>query len=155
MRPFHGDQPVAREASEPLDEPGQARFARVDLTGAEDSTLRVNGGAEVRACVAVDPNDNHPRSPCGWLDWEGWPRTFLSFGDHAAIKSLGHPQEPRGLALTRSEPRGPTERFRVTLDPSGSFAARASLSLVPVRSGTHRKIPSTSVRRLTSLFKRS
>src|SRR5579875_500275 len=40
---------------------------------------------------------------------------------HAAIRSRGHRKEPRGLALTRSEPESSTERFRVTLGPSGAL----------------------------------
>ena len=85
----------------------------------------------------------------------GESRTVLPFGQHAALRSRDHrPEEPRGLAPTRSRPGGLTERFRVTLGSSPSVAADPDRPAADLRE-PRRKMPTTSVRRRISRFSRS
>ena len=79
----------------------------------------------------------------------GESRTVLPFGQHAALRSRDHrPEEPRGLAPTRSRPGGLTERFRVTLGSSPSVAADPDRPAADLREPRRKISHSTAERRL-------
>ena len=73
---------------------------------------------------------------------------------HAAIRSRSHPRGAEETGPNRVRPScGSTERFRVILGTSTSLAA--PLIEPPVPRGTHRKMPTASVRRRISRLRRS